>query len=186
MVLAGTICTIILAGVREQFSNARISENEAKTAQAIAESDVARKGAAEANARALEAQLALEEFKAPRNLTDEQTQEVADMVRPFTSQVFQVLTYWEMKEPLALTNQIYAALNIAGWKYLKPKSAEFMLGGTEGVQVWRHPRADESVQKAADSLVKALNAAGIVTALKLENPANPMNNTININVGTKP
>src|ERR1700730_4582251 len=63
MVLIGTIGAIVLSGIREQFSNARLSDNETKTAQGIAESDTAKKGAAEANARALEAQLALEKFK---------------------------------------------------------------------------------------------------------------------------
>lgn len=44
MVFIGTIGAIVLSGVREQFSNARISENETQTVQAIAESDTAKKG----------------------------------------------------------------------------------------------------------------------------------------------
>jgi hypothetical protein len=119
MVLIGTIGAIVLSGIREQFSNARLSDNETKTAQAIAESDTAKKGAAEANARALEAQLALEKFKAPRVLTDEEVQAIAKKLKPFSGQEFQIITYWEMQEPLAFANQIYAALDLAGWKYIK-------------------------------------------------------------------
>jgi hypothetical protein len=43
MVLIGTIGAIVLSSVREQFPNARISDNETKTALAIAESDTAKK-----------------------------------------------------------------------------------------------------------------------------------------------
>jgi hypothetical protein len=187
MVLIGTIGAIVLSGVREQFANARISENETKTAQAIAESDSAKTGAAEANARALEAQLALEKFKAPRALTDEQVQHIADELKLFAGQEFQIVTYWEMKEPLAFANRIYTPLDLAGWKYIKPERATFMLGGTEGVQVWRHPNADEGVQKAADALVAALTDADVAAViLKLQNTANPIDNKINLNVGTKP
>jgi hypothetical protein len=186
MVLIGTIGAIVLSGVREQFSNARISDNETKTALAIAESDTAKKGAAEANARALEAQLALEKFKAPRVLTDEQVQQVADKLKQFGGQEFQIVTYWEMKEPLAFANRIYTPLDLAGWKYIKPESATFMLGGTEGVQIWRHPNADDRVQKAADALVAALNDADVATVLKLQNVENPIDDKINLNVGTKP
>jgi hypothetical protein len=157
MVLIGTIGAIVLSGVREQFSNARIFDNEVKTAQAIAESDTAKKGAAEANARALEAQLALEKFKAPRILADVELRAIAEKIRPFSGQEFQIVTYWEMQEPLSFANQLYAGLvELAGWKYIKPEGSRLMLGGTEGVQVWTHPDADEEVKKAADALITAL------------------------------
>jgi hypothetical protein len=119
-------------------------------------------------------------------LTDEQVQQIADKLKTFTGQEFQIVTYWEMKEPLALANRIYTPLDLAGWKYVKPERAAFMLGGTEGVQVWRHPNADDRVQKAADALVATLNDADIASVLKLQNIANPIDNKINLNVGTKP
>jgi hypothetical protein len=187
MVLIGTIGAIVLSGIREQFSNARLSDNETKTAQAIAESDTAKKGAADANARALEAQLALEKFKAPRVLTDEEIQAIAEKLKSFSGQEFQIVTYWEMQEPLAFANQIYAALDLAGWKYIKLERATVMLGGTEGVQVWTHPNADEEVKKAADALTTALTGADVAAVVhKFQNVENPKDNKINLNVGTKP
>jgi hypothetical protein len=187
MVLIGTIGAIALSGIREQFSNGRLSDNETKTALAIAESDTAKKGAAEANARALEAQLALEKFKAPRVLADEEVQAIAEKLKPFSGQEFQIVTYWEMQEPLAFANQIYAALDLAGWKYIKLERATVMLGGTEGVQVWTHPNADEEVKKAADALTTALTGADVVAVVhKFQNVENPKDNKINLNVGTKP
>jgi hypothetical protein len=129
----------------------------------------------------------LTERMAARALNSEQMQQIADKLKPYAGQEFQIVTYWEMKEPLALANQIYMSLQLAGWKFIKPQSATFMLGGTEGVEVWRHPNADERVQKAADALVAALNNAHLDAVLKLENPTNnPVHNKISLNVGTKP
>lgn len=51
-VLIGTIGTVIIAGVREQFSDLRISSNEAEARRAVADSDVAKQGAEEARANA--------------------------------------------------------------------------------------------------------------------------------------
>jgi hypothetical protein len=144
------------------------------------------KGAAEANARALEAQLALEKFKAPRVLTGEHVQQIVDKLKEYVGPEFQIVTYWDMKEPLAFANQIYTPLVRAGWKYIELEKAAFMLGGNEGVQLWRHPDSDDRVQKAADALVTALNDADVTAVLKLQNSANPIDNKINLNIGTKP
>jgi hypothetical protein len=51
-VLIGTIGSVVIAGVRERFSDERIASNEAETKRAIADSDVAKKGAEEARANA--------------------------------------------------------------------------------------------------------------------------------------
>jgi hypothetical protein len=123
---------------------------------------------------------------ADRILTNQQIQEIADKIKEYAGQEVQIVTYWDMKEPLALSNQLYTSFDRAGWKYIKPERATFMLGGTEGIQVWRHPKGDDRVQKAADALVAALNAANLDAVLKLQNAANPIDNKINLNVGTKP
>jgi hypothetical protein len=92
-----------------------------------------------------------------------------------------------MQEPVAFANQIYTALELAGWKYIKPESAMFMLGGTEGVQAWTHPNADAEVKQAANALVSALNSAHVAFVVhKFQNAVNPKDNKINVNVGTKP
>ena len=115
MVLVGTIGAIVLSGVREQFSNARISENETKTALAIAELDIAKKGAAEANARALEAQLALQRFKAPRTLTIEQQAAISNKLCEFTGTRFDAAVIRSDPETYRLLDMIEAPLTAAGW-----------------------------------------------------------------------
>jgi hypothetical protein len=94
----------------------------------------------------------------------------------------------DIPESLNLANRILATLtsNVGGWLCKPPVNGSFLLGGIEGVQIWRHPEADETVKRAVDTLVQSLNAEGVSAVLKLENPNNPKENKINVNVGTKP
>jgi hypothetical protein len=94
-------------------------------------------------------------------------------VRSFSSQEFDVTTYWDLKEALATANLIADILTRAGWKYIKPAQDSFLLGGVGGVEVWVHPAASEQVRKAADSLVAALTAVGLDSILKLTEPQKP-------------
>jgi hypothetical protein len=66
-----------------------------------------------------------------------------------------------------------------------PKQFGFMLGGIAGVQVYVHPTADARVQSAASSLVSVLNEQGIESEIKLQNPANPPDSKLHLNIGTK-
>jgi multidrug efflux pump subunit AcrA (membrane-fusion protein) len=89
-VLIGTIGAIVMSGVREQFANERISANETATAQATAESDAAKRDAAAATERAAlaeqraaEANLELARFKAPRAISPEQRNRIAEKMKEF-------------------------------------------------------------------------------------------------------
>jgi hypothetical protein len=119
MVLIGTIGAIVLSGVREQFSNARISDNETKTALAIAESDTAKKGAADANARALEAQLTLAKSRAPRTLTIEQQTTISEKVRAFAGIRFDATVIRDDPETVHLLDAITPVLEAAGWTQIE-------------------------------------------------------------------
>jgi hypothetical protein len=123
---------------------------------------------------------------ADRILQDPQIQEISNKIKQYAGQEIQIVTYFDMKEPLALSNQLYTSLDRAGWKYIKLERATFMLAGIEGVEVWRHPDAEDRVQKGADALVAALNDAHLDAVLKLQNAANPIDNKIMLKVGTKP
>ena len=74
-----------------------------------------------------------------------------------------------MKEPLAIANRIHRALTLGGWKYIKPKSAAFLLG-VAGVLIYVHPAADERTKKAAASVVSALTKEGIYGTKKPKRP----------------
>lgn len=133
--------------------------------------------------------IALEIRLAPRSLSDGQLSEIAKALAPFAGQEFDIVTFWDSKEPHDLTNRIYAALTspIANWKYIKPQSGEFLLGGLEGTQIWAHPEADKQTKDAVNALIEALRKEGIATEAKEQNLTNnPKHNKIVINVGTKP
>jgi multidrug efflux pump subunit AcrB len=128
----------------------------------------------------------IEQRLADRKLTDAQVRAIADVLKTFAGQEFQITTFWDLKEPLAIANHVYSALNLAGWKYIKPESAEFLLGGIAGVLVYVHPAADERTKKAADAVVFALINEGIDSELRKQNAPNSPNSKLHINVGTKP
>jgi hypothetical protein len=85
-VLVGTIGSIKMGGIREQFSNERISSTEGETARA---------------------QLELERLKAPRSLSDEQIARIKEKISPFAGQQFGAITYWNVKEPTKFTQRIW-------------------------------------------------------------------------------
>jgi hypothetical protein len=136
---------------------------------------------------AAEAKLSLEKFKAPRTLSPRDQQLIISKVSKFAGQEYLVTTYWDLKEALDFSNQLHHTLLKAGWKYMPPgEGGSFLLGGVAGVQVWVHPEADISVKNAANALVSALDEVGQAPILKLQNPKNPKDNRIHLNIGTKP
>lgn len=107
-------------------------------------------------------------------------------LRVFAGQEFDITPYWDTKESMAIANRIGEVLTHAGWKYAPPKQSGFMLGGITGVLVYVHPSAPANVKNAAGALVSALSQQGIVSEIRLENPANPFDSELHLNVGTKP
>jgi hypothetical protein len=172
------------------------SQNNERAAKALGDADKARKEAlkfqlqiAQANERAANAEketAKLTERFAARNLSEVQIKAIADKIRRFAGQEFDVTPYWDLKESMAIANQIASGLQRAGWSYVAPKQSSFMLGGIAGVQVWVHPTADGKVKNAAEAVIAALNEQGIESELRLQNPVNPPDPKLHINVGTKP
>jgi hypothetical protein len=139
LVLVGTWGTIKTAAIKEKFSDERTAANEAETKRAVADSDTAkegtakaneriaelskqaeqlRKGTSEANAKAAEAQLALEKYKAPRNLTAAQSKELIDILRPFGPVTYD-LAQPQMLEPGSFINfQLVEIGTQLGWKFV--------------------------------------------------------------------
>jgi len=150
----------------------------------------AQEAAAKAEARAAEANLELERFRAPRHLTDEQVRDMADRLRPFAGQEFDVTPYWDNSESLDFANELADLLvHDADWIYVKPAQTGHMLGGKIGVFVWSHPDADTRTKMAVAALVSALIDNGFAAAPRAQNPGgtgtNVKNNKIGINVGSK-
>jgi hypothetical protein len=191
-----TVAIVWMAGVKEAHWDALRKESDREIAELNKETAIARSQIAEADAKAAEAnekaeterlaRVRIEQRLADRVLTDEQLSSISNKIKGFSGQEYGVTTYWDLKESVAISNRIALGLERGGWSYVKPAQAAFMLGGIEGVQVWVHPDADDSVKKAADALVEALNDEDMDAVLKEQNPANPKDNKIHLNIGTKP
>jgi len=168
-------------------SLATAKQAESNLANANERAAKAHERAAEAERKAAEAQLALEKFKAPRVLSSGDQKIIISIISKFAGQEYAVTTFWDLKESLAFSNQLHQTLLLAGWKYIPHgEGGSFLMGGLTGVQVWVHPAADPMVRAAADGLVDALEQVAQAPTLKLENPKNPKDNKIRLNVGTKP
>jgi hypothetical protein len=120
LVAFATYGTIKFAGIKEKFSDERITANEAETKRAIADSDVAKQGAAEANARAVEAQLALEKFKSPRAISVEQRNRIAEQMKQFAGQQYYGMVASDVADAWDVWREISLSLELAGWKRVPP------------------------------------------------------------------
>jgi hypothetical protein len=167
----------------------QIADSNARAKSAESTVAVAKEQAAKAELGTAQARLELakiQERMADRKLTDAQVKNISDAVRPFAGQEFDVTPYWDLPESLTIANRIADALMAGGWKYVAPEKSGFMLGGISGVQVWTHPTADDKIKRAAESLLAALNRENVVSVARTQNPANPPDSKLHLNVGTKP
>jgi hypothetical protein len=203
-VLIGTIGTIVLSGVREQFANERISTNEAETNRAIAESELAKSGAAEANARAAEAnqkaseaQLKLAEFRKPRGVTAEQAALIIDKISPFTGSKFDVGHDFVGREVWDFLWQLEPVISRAGWVHIDwigpqtfkkngwPGDHNYGLANVSNVSIEVHPQAPEKLKLAAEALAEALRDINITVTTTDFNNASMNMEAVHLLVGPK-
>ncbi len=173
----------LASGARREADSFERDIVSAKEQAAKAESHLA--DALQKAATADQEAAALRNRFSDRTLTDGQVKSIADEIRPYSGQEFDVTTFWDLREPFQIANRVAGAMIVGGWKYVKPESTGFLLGGLAGVEVWVHPAAPDGVKKAADALILALNKEGIAAHKKEQNPKNPIDLKIHLNVGTK-
>ncbi|MBX9823753.1 MAG: hypothetical protein K2Y27_02040 [Xanthobacteraceae bacterium] len=164
------------AAERQRISDEKIAEANAR--------------AAEANQKAEEEKLArvkIEERLADRSISDRQFGELIVMARPFAGQEYEVTTFWDLREPMAISNRLSQALTVGGWNLKQPETGRWILGGLEGVEIYHHPRSPNAA-RAARAITDALNSIGIAATTKQKNvPADSEpEHKLSFNVGTKP
>jgi hypothetical protein len=127
----------------------------------------------------------LESRLVARSLSYDQLKNILSRIKPFAHQQFAVITYPDNPEAYQLAVQIYETVNGAGWAY-KPYPG-VLVGVTTGVVVLFDNRVPK-IEQAADALVKALNAEGVVSAIHKGNPppSEAINPRISIEVGIRP
>ncbi len=189
-VLIGTIGSIKMAGIKEQFSNERISANEAETERAKAD-------AAIANARAAEANVALEKFKAPRTLPAEQQRRITEKINRSAGTVFDIGLQTGDPEAEGLLNPIETALKSAGWTQIDWRGGDVVLSRTGrpicgivsliGLVIQMSPTKVEEYWPAATALAEALNSEGISAKAEPGSAAQAENaDAMHILIGKKP
>jgi len=202
-VLIGTIGAIVLSGVREQFANERISANETATAQATAESDVARRDAAAATERAAlaeqraaEANLEIVRLKTPRSISADEAGRIADKLKQFRNTPF-VMTVFNDPEATDLLSQIDATLILAGWSeipwnespiiYKRSDKPAVGLNSLTGLFVQADASRSVDLGLAATALADALKAEGLEAISQVGQMPDGMDkDAIHIQIGKKP
>ena len=125
--------------------------------------------AAQAEARAAEANLELAKFKAPRSLTGAQQKSLKDALKSFSNISIDVIRYGETPEIVQLSTALVLPLKEAGWN---PRDWNVVGGGAAtGVLIVTKTGSADTVEKGAVALVTALQAVGIASA-KLPVPEN--------------
>jgi hypothetical protein len=153
-------------------SNEKIADLNTKAADAL------RTAEQEKHAR-----LKLEQRFADRTLTDPEVSAIADKLRTYAGQRFSVITWWNQKEPKAITIRLMRALQCAGWVYVP--NSQFFLEPVVGMYVNTSPGAGAHVMRAAGALASVLNDKGLACQLSPWKASSNPPDVIFLDVGTK-
>jgi len=161
----------------------------------VVQGDQLRKDTAEANARALEARVELEKFKAPRTLSTVQRARISKKMKPFVGTLFDVASTND-GEPLGLVNAIEDMLGAADWKQkawtslvVITRNGKPSLGLSieTGISVQVEISQQSVLLETAKALAEALVEEGIEARAEIS-PVAPNDNhdAIHVVVGKKP
>jgi hypothetical protein len=137
---------------------------------------------AESNARALEAQLALEKIKMPRTLGPARQQFVAEAIASFRGQRYRPSISQGADDGLAFWESLYVTFEKAGWIYVPLPPNSFSVGNPPagipiaampGVEIRFDPTKEPELKPVAKALGDALHADGTVVAVNRHAQSNP-------------
>jgi hypothetical protein len=145
----------------------------------------------------VEAQLALEKFKAPRKLTPEQQSQVVTKIKFFSATPFE-MTLFDDPEAIDLVLQIEDVLNSAGWteqswsgagsiNFTRPQKPTVGLNSMTGLFVQADASRASDLGAAAVALASALKDAGLAATSQVGQMPEGMNKSaVQIQIGKKP
>jgi hypothetical protein len=146
LVLIGTIGVIWTGGIRQRYADERISENEAKTAQAVSDASKANVRTAEFEVKTKEAQLNLERERVarlkleaklkPRGINQEDRQKLLIELRHAPNGCVFVVPKVFDEEAEDYAAQIASALKDAGYTIEQWKGARPFSFGRSGAFIW--------------------------------------------------
>jgi hypothetical protein len=195
VVAVATYGSIKMGSIKERFADERITANEAESARAAADSDIAKAQAAQANERAAEAnlkaevervaRLELEARLAPRTLTGVQLQSISSKISPFAPQPFRFTSYQDDQEVRGLVEALIHVLVASGWKGV-PATDFLMASLVLGVTVEFAPAKEHDFGPAARTLASALHSEGIAATAQVNPDLSSTPEQIRVKVGKKP
>jgi hypothetical protein len=171
-------------GQQAQREKRTHEQDLAKSNEKIAELE---RETADAKARALEAKVELEKFKAPRVISPEQRDALISELKPFGKQRVDVFALINHGEVVGLRDDIQAALRGADWDArvnLNHHVAVF--GGVGGVAVEIPAGASDDLRKIASALATALRKAGLQTSGPWSSYSMVSDAPMEVLVGNKP
>lgn len=150
---------------------------------------------ADANARALEAQLALEKIKQQRRLTPDQLTDLTEKAKSFTDVSFDLSLQYD-PEQSDLATQIATSLEAGGWRWINSTRGNVLyrvsghsvgITGNIGLEIVIAESRVPAWQGAIIMLQDALRGAGIeATAAYAPDETKMLPNAIHIMIGKKP
>jgi F0F1-type ATP synthase epsilon subunit len=179
---------------------AEVGKAHERIAELSTQAESLKLGTAEANARALEAQLALEKLKQPRSLSEKQISVIVEKLMRFAGTNFDAAVIPGDPEAIIFLSHITAALEKAGWKWIEWAAPDGQLSmtysflgkpsigqlGFFGVTLQINPTYDRALSAPADALGLALIAEGIEATLDvIDDPSVPKRETVHVIVGEK-
>jgi hypothetical protein len=172
--LVGVVATFLIVqttDVKEDHWAIDRRESAERIAGLTTQGDQLRKDTADANARALEAQLELAKFKAPRLLTEEQQARIVGQIKTFSGQQYSALVAAGL-DTWPFWTVLDSTLKTAGWKRVPPPGlavgdppAGIPISPEPGISIMFAPSRATDIGAAARALGVALVAEGIATAL---------------------
>ncbi len=161
--VVSTILIVWMAGVKEAYWEKDRTESSERVASLSTQGEQLRKDTAEANARAIEARLELEKFKAPRLLTQEQIVAIVKKLPQFPMNSVSVSPGPVTVETVAFAEQIVQILSLAGiGGTINPGWGPEAFGVFTGVVI-QHVTGNDAGTKLAEALAGALNDEQIAT-----------------------
>jgi hypothetical protein len=162
-VVVETLCSVTLFAFDEGVSVAQQSTIEAQNTEIIS----------------------LQKRLAARTLSDEQLGAIAERIKSFSGQSFQVIAYWKNPESLAFANRIGDTLLKANWVIDQPRAFTSIIGVLTGVSIDIDADDSKEVKAAAEALLQSLKENDVFATLEDGFQRKPPSHKVSISVGIK-
>lgn len=179
-----------LANAKDRSVRLELKEKDdqiATTQRQAAEANLRAAGANKIAEQERLARVKLEARLAPRTLEGESQEDVVNAIKPFAPQAFDILWYTDNSDSQDLANDLYDALQEAGW-VLESSNSALGFGVVLGVVIEFAPSRANAYGPACNALASALKKEGIdaIVQASVDDDREKEPQRLRIKVGKKP